>query len=118
LKDIDADNILINFAIGSRQPLSVGASPAQFRSLFPVRYYLNDFELAVCFDVDSDPSTRLVTGLPTTMILDGEYGRDKAPEMTSNEPYCPFLNDIWQMGNMFKYYFGVCTLLYVTYFLT
>jgi hypothetical protein len=69
----------------------------------------------VCFDVDSDLPARLVTGLPTTAVLDGEYGRDKAPEMTLNGPYCPFLTDIWQMGNMFKYYFGVRTLLYVTY---
>jgi hypothetical protein len=57
----------------------------------------------VCFDVDSDLPARLVAGLPTTAVLDGEYGRDKAPEMTLNGPYCPFLTDIWQMGNMFKY---------------
>jgi hypothetical protein len=115
MKDIDADNILINFVIGPRQPLGQGAFPAPFRSLFPVRYYLNDFELAICFDVNSHPLARLVTGLPITDILDGEYGRNKAPEMTLEEPYCPFLSDIWQMGDMFEHYFGVCTLLYVAY---
>jgi hypothetical protein len=79
-----------------------------FRSLFPVRYYLNDFEFAVTFEPDSEPSSRTVTGLPITGIRTGEYGRKPAPEMLSGAPYCPFRADIWQLGTMFKLTFGVC----------
>ncbi|HEV7736986.1 MAG TPA: hypothetical protein VGO47_06385 [Chlamydiales bacterium] len=40
-----------------------------FRSYFPVRYYLNDFEFSVSFDPTSDPSARFVTGLPSIDTL-------------------------------------------------
>jgi hypothetical protein len=60
-----------------------------FRSYFPIRYYLNDFELAVTFDPSSAPSSRVVTGLPTTGIRSGEYGRDIVPEMLSGRPIVP-----------------------------
>ena len=49
-----------------------------------------------------------MTGLPTTGIRTGEYGRKPAPEMLSGAPYCPFRADIWQLGTMFKSIFGVC----------
>ena len=87
------------------------AAWAQFRSCFPIRYFINDFELAVTFDPDSDPSSRVVTGLPTTGLRPGQYGRDAAPEMLSDSRYCPFCVDIWQLGKMFKSIFGVCLLL-------
>jgi len=54
-----------------------------FRSCFPIRYFINDFELAITFDTDSDPSSRVVTGLPTAGVRPGQYGRDVAPEMLS-----------------------------------
>jgi hypothetical protein len=81
-----------------------GASETKqpFRSYFPVRYYLNDFEFSVCFDPASDLSTRLVTGLPISTMGDpSKYGREKAPEMLSDNPYCPFRTDVWQLGRMF-----------------
>jgi hypothetical protein len=84
---------------------------APFRSYFPIRYYLNDFELAVTFDLDSDPSSRVVTGLPTAKLRPGQYGRDIAPEMQLESPYCPFRADIWQLGKLFKSIFGVWPLL-------
>ena len=111
MKDIDTDNILINFKGGASQGIvprcrGVRGPPTSFREYFPVRYYLNDFELAACFDYDSDPSTRVVSGLPTKGLL-GKYGRDVAPEMLSEEPYCPFRTDVWQLGRMFLRSFQV-----------
>jgi len=108
-RDIDRDNILVNFAGGMCQPEETNWSAhdwAPFRSLFPIRYFINDFELAVTFDPDSDPSSRVVTGLPTAGVRPGEYGRDIAPEMLLENPYCPFRADIWQLGKMFRSIFG------------
>ena len=78
-----------------------------FRSLFPVRYHINDFEFAVTFESHSEPSSQTVTGLPITEVRAGEYGRKPAPEMLSGA-YCPFRADIWQLGTMFNSPFGVC----------
>jgi hypothetical protein len=80
---------------------------APFRSYFPVRYYINDFEFAVTFDADSEPSSRVMSGLPLTGIRAGQYARDIAPEMLSGSPYCPFRADIWQLGTMFMSCFDV-----------
>jgi hypothetical protein len=90
-----------------------GGKLGPFRSLFPVRYYINDFEFAVTFEPDSEPSSRTVTGLPITGIRIGEYGRKRAPEMLSEAPYCPFRADIWQLGTMFNWRFGVCVMSHV-----
>ena len=84
---------------------------APFRSCFPIRYFINDFDLAITFDPHSDPSSRVVTGLPTIGLGPGQYGRDIAPEILSESPYCPFRVDIWQLGKMFKSNFGVSPLL-------
>jgi len=100
--DLDSDNILVNWTGGMCQPLDEGAKLAPFRSYFPVRYYINDFELAATFDPSSDPSSRVVAGLPTAGIRTGEYGRNVAPEMLSEAAYCPFRVDIWQLGSLFK----------------
>jgi hypothetical protein len=81
---------------------------APFRSYFPIRYFINDFELSITFDLDSDPLSRVVTGLPTVGLCPGQYGRDVAPEMVLESPYCPFRADIRQLGTMFKSIFGVC----------
>jgi hypothetical protein len=62
---------------------------------------MNDFELAVQFDSTSDPSTRLVRGIPisTYGIDDGqEYLKQIAPEALEDEPYCPFKADVFQVG--------------------
>ncbi|KAF8510425.1 kinase-like domain-containing protein [Hysterangium stoloniferum] len=95
-RDIDNDNILINFVNGPR----VRGESGPFRSQFPVRYYLNDFEFAVCSAEDSLLSDRLVSGIPILRPIE-EYGRLPAPEMLSGKPYCPFKCDIWQMGTLF-----------------
>jgi serine/threonine protein kinase len=78
-----------------------------FRQYLPVRYYICDFELAVTFDLDSDPASRVFTGFPGAGLRTGEYNREVAPEMRSGKPYCPFRADIFQLGYMFKTYFGV-----------
>jgi hypothetical protein len=57
-----------------------------------------------------------VIGLPTSGIRTGEYARDIAPEMLSGFPYCPFRADIWQLGTMFKAYFGVCHIMLLNHF--
>jgi hypothetical protein len=37
-----------------------------FEVFFPIHYYLNDLEFSITFDPKSEPSSRLVTGLPGT----------------------------------------------------
>ncbi len=76
---------------------------APFRSHFPIRYYIDDFETAVCFNKDSDPATRKITGLPDIRVgrTKGEYARKYAPEMLTGEPYCPFKADVWYLSRMF-----------------
>ena len=64
------------------------------------------FELAAFFDYDSDPSMHVVSGLPTKGLLE-KYGREVAPEMLSEEPYCQFWTDVWQLGQMFLRSFQV-----------
>ncbi|KAF8514690.1 hypothetical protein BU17DRAFT_52359 [Hysterangium stoloniferum] len=102
-RDIDEDNILMNCFNGPR--VCNGGLP--FRSQFPVRYYFNDFELAVCFDKDSSPSERVVTGIPIAPRPINQYGRTPAPEMLSGKPYCPFKCDVWQLGWLFCQTFSV-----------
>jgi len=104
--DLDTDNILMNWVGRRYEPPKNGDKLVPFRSLFPVRYYINDFEFAVTFEPHSEPSSRTVTGLPITGIRTGEYGRKPAPEMLSEAPYCPFRADIWQLGTMFNSTFG------------
>jgi hypothetical protein len=86
--------------------------PPPFRSLFPVRYYLNDFELSVMFDPESDPSSRLVSGVPIARYGQGiqDYGKDLPPEAFLDVPYCPFKMDIFQFGLPCKEIFSVSCL--------
>ncbi len=102
-QDLDGDNILFNFQGHRTQPdgtfdlLLVGP----FRSHSPVRSYINNFKMAVCFDKDSDPGTRKITGLPNVRVgRIGQYDREYAPEMLVDEPYCPFKADVWYLGRM------------------
>jgi hypothetical protein len=78
--------------------------------VFPVRYYLIDFELSVRFPENSRSEDRVVTGMPLKRLgLEDpeDYGRDIAPEMLSGEPYDPFKTDVFQMGKMFHDHFHV-----------
>jgi hypothetical protein len=85
-------------------------------SVYPVRYYIIDFEFSIRFPEDSTPDQRLVTGLP--ILRNGydhpdDYGRDIAPEMLLDKPHCPFKSDIFQLGKMFLLHFhasrsGIC----------
>lgn len=80
--------------------------------MFPVRYYLIDFEFSATFAKDSDPASRTVRGLPTTGISTDDpdvakYGRTPAKEMLTGEPYCPFRADMFQVGVMFRKEFKV-----------
>ncbi|KJA17221.1 hypothetical protein HYPSUDRAFT_46667 [Hypholoma sublateritium FD-334 SS-4] len=61
------------------------------------RVYLIDFETAVHFPDDVDPSNRLVSGLP---FPDNIYRRGRAPELliSDSHMYCPFRLDMWQFG--------------------
>ncbi|KAG7443959.1 uncharacterized protein BT62DRAFT_921595 [Guyanagaster necrorhizus] len=64
-------------------------------------YLMQVFKTAVCFDEDSDPSSRKLTGLSNEYVgRAGEYAREYALEMLVNEPYCPFKADMWYLGQM------------------
>lgn len=111
-QDAFLDNVLLSFAGGPIESdlIETVPRPRPLRSLFPCRYYLIDFELAVIFEHSSESSSRVVTGLPTKGQRSGEYGRDIAPELETDEPYCPFKLDMWQIGSEFRKYFMVRSL--------
>ncbi|KIM81815.1 hypothetical protein PILCRDRAFT_821171 [Piloderma croceum F 1598] len=108
-RDVGADNILINLADGRLGPPVLGGGrPLPFRELFPVRYYIIDFEYSVRFPEDSAPDQRVVTGLPGLKYGSDhpdDYGRDLSPEMLLPEPHCPFKSDVYQLGKMFLSHF-------------
>ncbi|EJD42251.1 hypothetical protein AURDEDRAFT_168804 [Auricularia subglabra TFB-10046 SS5] len=75
--------------------------PAIFRSCCPdIRYLINDFELSVVFAPDSDPASRVVTGIPNACygVTADMYGKWLPPEALLDVPYCPFKADIYQFG--------------------
>ncbi|KJA17228.1 hypothetical protein HYPSUDRAFT_70886 [Hypholoma sublateritium FD-334 SS-4] len=60
------------------------------------RVYLIDFETAIHFSDEVDPSKRLVSGLP---MPEHVYRRQRAPELLfESSMYCPFRLDMWQFG--------------------
>jgi len=74
------------------------------------RVYLIDFEAAMEFPAECPPVERMSTGYP----LGGSfpepemYSRPLPPEISSsNNCYCPFKLDIWQLGSSFAN-FKVC----------
>ncbi|PPR07268.1 hypothetical protein CVT26_012428 [Gymnopilus dilepis] len=77
--------------------------PGGSDALFRTRYYIIDFEFAVCFAPDADPETRVVTGPPVSFDV---YERPAPPEMRKTAPYCPFKADVWQLGCAFLETFG------------
>jgi len=113
------DNILINFAGGMSQPEGTKWSArdwAPFRSCFPIRCFINDFVLYIRPGFGS--IFQCCDGTPYRWgARPGEYGRDVAPEMLLESPYCPFRADIWQLGTMLRSIFGVCPQLLLLTFL-
>ncbi|KZW02371.1 hypothetical protein EXIGLDRAFT_829266 [Exidia glandulosa HHB12029] len=101
--DIFSGNWLSNFHTSGKEatdfyePLAEGARRKPFRSLFPFKIYLNDLECAVCFDTDSDPSSRVFSRPPIP-----NYGRTIPREMRSGLPYDPFPVDIWQLAGLIE----------------
>ncbi|TFY71728.1 hypothetical protein EVG20_g1272 [Dentipellis fragilis] len=60
------------------------------------RVFLIDFETAVLFEPDSDPSYRTCLGIPTG--VQETYSRPLTQEMKSGQPYDPFKLDVWQLS--------------------
>lgn len=92
---------MANFAGGANVDKQYsGPDPAPFRAHFPIRYRINDFELAVQFDPASDPAARLVVGIPPARYGqdDQTYHKDLPPEALDEQPYCPFNADVFQVG--------------------
>lgn len=103
-QDIFPGNFLCNYYEGDGFDtygcLAAGQHVKPFRSLFPFKVYLIDFERAICFEPGSDPNTHLVSGIPSRHDNADEstYQRPVAPEMLGEMPYNAFAADIWQLG--------------------
>jgi len=89
-RDLFLDNFLLEW------------HPESLRSRIATRprVYLIDFETAVTFPKNSDPTERLVTGLP--FPSESPYERPSPPELMSAQLYCLFLLDVWQLGKGFE----------------
>ncbi|PBK76368.1 hypothetical protein ARMSODRAFT_1078520 [Armillaria solidipes] len=105
-RDIALSNILCNFAGGFVTPTNRPGDPVhRFRSQFPIRYYITDWEWAAVFDENSALSDCTVIGLPEDRTP-ARYSRPVAREMLSSEPYSPFQTDIFHLGKLFQGYLG------------
>jgi hypothetical protein len=74
------------------------------------RVYLIDFEVAVEFTSECPPGERVSTGYPLggSFPAPEMYSRPLPPEISSsNNCYCPFKLDVWQLGKSFAN-FTVC----------
>ena len=58
-----------------------------------------DFETAIDFDAYADQQACLTRGWPFPKEV---YERPLAPELESDDSYCPFKLDIWQFANGFR----------------
>ncbi|KZV92664.1 hypothetical protein EXIGLDRAFT_768777 [Exidia glandulosa HHB12029] len=102
-RDLFRGNFLSNFVGGQAASLTylwhmqLNERAKPLRSLFPFRIYLIDFELALCFDEESDLETRFVRGIPLDNP-DITYVRPVAPEMRLDVPYDAFAANVWQIG--------------------
>ncbi|KZV83852.1 hypothetical protein EXIGLDRAFT_807812 [Exidia glandulosa HHB12029] len=110
--DLWEGNFLCNY-FGDRGPARFSTHDRTkvvppFRTTFPFKVYIIDFESCVLFDEDSDPSTRVHSGPPPGFDIK-KYARIKYPELLSDAPYNPFLVDVWQLGVRFKCLFAGCT---------
>lgn len=111
-QDFSSENFVFNHAPGPVQPYSKTGStqpPAALNSLFPLRFYLIDFEYAVSFSAETPDAERTVRG-PPGMEPTGRfiYTRPLPSEAQAEAPYCPFRADVWQIGLMLQEQFEVC----------
>ncbi|PPR02958.1 hypothetical protein CVT24_012152 [Panaeolus cyanescens] len=66
------------------------------RAVVRPRVYIIDFEDAVMFSPDTNPTDMRVSKFPRPLEL---CGRPQPPEVYQPESYCPFKLDMWQFGD-------------------
>ncbi|TFY71729.1 hypothetical protein EVG20_g1273 [Dentipellis fragilis] len=86
-RDAFSDNFLVQWLPESLKSMTVPITRP--------RVYLIDFETAVMFESDNDPSECTCTGIPMGDLK--TYGRPVIPEMLNAVPYDPFKLDVWQL---------------------
>jgi serine/threonine protein kinase len=89
-QDIAENNIVVN-GVGGRAP---GDVVAPYRSLFPWRCYLIDFEFAIQLPAGSTPEEIAVAAVPFDRYLRWLA----APEILGPTRYDPFSADVYQLG--------------------
>lgn len=79
--DFGPDELLLNYG-GAHYCVETKKARDEygpFRSYFPARYYIVDFETAVRFDKASDPASRVIQGFPAfsshTLTDPSHYGK-------------------------------------------
>ncbi|TFY71731.1 hypothetical protein EVG20_g1271 [Dentipellis fragilis] len=87
-RDAFSDNFLVEWQPESLRTMTVPMTRP--------RVYINDFETAIMFEPDTDPSECTCTGCP--MGNPDTYTRPVIPEILKEEPYDPFKLDVWQLG--------------------
>ncbi|KAA1478271.1 kinase-like protein [Dentipellis sp. KUC8613] len=87
-RDAFSDNFLVEWQPESLRTMTVPTTRP--------RVYMNDFETAVMFEPDTDPSECTCIGCP--MGNPDTYTRPMTPEILKEEPYDPFKLDVWQLG--------------------
>jgi len=65
------------------------------------RVYIIDFETAIDFDAHEGLENCLAIGFPFPNEI---YERPLAPELDGDEPYCPFMLDIWQFAQGLEHF--------------
>jgi hypothetical protein len=109
IQDISYENILMNyhgkkperflFQTKYEPPIKISPVP-EFRSTFPVRYWLMDFGYSIYFPPGVASARRFVKGL--------KIGRPhRAPETGRSVGYCPFAADVYQAARLFYAWFKV-----------
>ncbi|KAH9480120.1 hypothetical protein JR316_0006717 [Psilocybe cubensis] len=85
-QDLFLNNFMVEWMPGSL---------AERTSMLRPRVYIIDFEVAVEFPEDSEEAERLCDKFPYPLDI---YARYVAPELETNQAYCPFRLDMWQLG--------------------
>ncbi|KAH9475297.1 hypothetical protein JR316_0012408 [Psilocybe cubensis] len=93
--DMFLDNLAIEWIPQSLVKASTTSRP---------RVYLINFDKAIQFTQESQPSERLVHDRPLPAVTTVYYRAD-APELSQKGPYCPFRLDMWQFGYFLQKYY-------------